>query len=176
MNTVGTRQSTSVFLVPQTSQGESVVYRLQAYLEIETELQNFSISTFDIDGRPVTSPFTVGDEKKTIDLQVSLSETGPLPDSPQFGYAPTNTGVPCKGSYAPADTGYAWAIGGCSDYTNVVTHQNTWVRQLDGKKVITRTWTATDKCSNAVQHVQTIVIDACPTSSQPPFLLLLGNP
>ncbi len=69
---------------------------------------------------------------------------------------PSNATVSCNGDTSPATTGMASASDNCGAVT--ITFSDTQVNGCGDTKVITRTWKATDACSNMTTCVQTITV------------------
>ena len=82
---------------------------------------------------------------------------------------PDSITLPCGTDSSPAVAGAATAIDGCDPAPVIGYADTTVVGSCDGETIITRTWTATDSCGNAVNADQLItMVDAvAPTLTAP---------
>src|SRR5262249_10510162 len=69
---------------------------------------------------------------------------------------PPNLDLECPAVTTTNATGMATATDGCGSLT--ITYSDLVTHNCSGTKVIARTWTATDACSNASSRVQTITV------------------
>src|SRR5439155_9271100 len=83
---------------------------------------------------------------------ITIQDTNP----PVFTFCPTNLTLQCPANTAPTNTGVATATNGCGgpvsiSYTDATNQPNP---ACVGSYTITRTWTATDGCSNSAKCAQ----------------------
>jgi hypothetical protein len=84
---------------------------------------------------------------------------------------PVNSTIECSDSDLPANTGEATAMTTCgTGGLNITYSDNVVAGSCVNESTITRTWTATDACSNSETYVQTITVEdnTAPTITCPP--------
>jgi hypothetical protein len=104
----------------------------------------------------ITRTWTAEDNcgnKSTCTQTITVTDTTP----PTLN-CPANVTIDCAASILPANTGTATATDDCSGVKSITHSDSDALGNCPGNHVITRTWTAEDKCGNKSTCVQTITV------------------